>query len=117
MPPRPQFADAALALGVVALEFARIPMHAAERLPGMGRMSAEGAAIRARARSRLEGLLDDLLHAPEAERAIERVLSSTLPEAIVRAVIEHHVAERVAVELETVDVDSLVVTASIVRSG
>ena len=109
---RPNIADAALAVGFVAFEIARVPLHAAERLPGMGRMSAEGAAIRARTRSRLEGLLDDVLRAPEVERAIDRLLASTVPDAIVRSLIENHVVERVALELaETVDVDAVVVTA------
>jgi hypothetical protein len=112
MASRPDLADAVLAVGNVALELARIPMHAAERLPGMGRMSAEGAAIRARTRSRLEGLLDDVLGAPEVERAVDRVLASALPDAIVRSMIENHVVERLALELaETVDVDAVVVTA------
>jgi len=109
---RPNIGDAALAVGFVAFEIARVPLHAAERLPGMGRMSAEGAAIRARTRSRLEGLLDDVLRAPEVERAIDRLLASTVPDAIVRSLIENHVVERVALELaETVDVDAVVVTA------
>jgi len=109
---RPNIADAALAVGFVAFEIVRVPLRAAERLPGMGRMSAEGAAIRARTRSRLEGLLDDVLRAPEVERAIDRLLASTVPDAIVRSLIENHVVERVALELaETVDVDAVVVTA------
>ena len=105
-------ADAALAVGYVAFEIARVPLRAAERLPGMGRLAAEGAAIRARTRSRLEGLLDDVLRAPEVERAIDRLLASTVPDAVVRSLIENHVVERVALELaETVDVDAVVVTA------
>jgi len=105
-------ADAAVAVGYVAFEIARVPLRAAERLPGMGRLAAEGAAIRARTRSRLEGLLDDVLQAPEVERAIDRLLASTVPDAVVRSLIENHVVERVALELaETVDVDAVVVTA------
>lgn len=104
--------DAALAVGYVAFEIARVPLRAAERLPGMDRLAAEGAAIRARTRSRLEGLLDDILRAPEVERAIDRLLASTVPDAVVRSLIENHVVERVALELaETVDVDAVVVTA------
>lgn len=112
MAARRNLADAALALGYVTFELARLPLHAAERLPGMVRMSAEGAAIRARLRSRLEGVLDDLLRAPEVERAVDRVLAGTLPDAIVRSLVEQHVAERVAIELaSTIDVDAAVVTA------
>jgi hypothetical protein len=101
-----------VALGYVAFELARVPIRAAERLPGMDRLAAEGAAIRARTRSRLEGLLDDVLRAPEVERAIDRLLASTVPDAVVRSLIENQVIERVALELaETVDVDAVVVTA------
>ena len=104
--------DAALAVGYVAFEIARVPLRAAERLPGMGRLATEGAASRARTRSRLEGLLDDVRRAPEVERAIDRLLASTVPDAVVRSLIENHVIERVALELaETVDVDAVVVTA------
>jgi hypothetical protein len=104
--------DAAVAVGYVAVELVRVPLRAAERLPGMDRLAAEGAAIRARTRSRLEGLLDDVLRAPEVERAIDRLLASTVPDAIVRSLIENHVVERVALELaENVDVDAVVVTA------
>jgi hypothetical protein len=104
--------DAAVAVAYVTVEAARVPLNFAARLPGMGRLSAEGAAIRARTRSRLEGLLDEVLRAPEVERAIDRVLSGTLPDAIVQSLIENQVAERVALELaETVDVDAAVVAA------
>jgi hypothetical protein len=104
--------DAAVAVAYVTVGAARIPLNVAARLPGMGRLSAEGAAIRARTRSRLEGLLDDVLRAPEVERAIDRVLAGTLPDAIVQSLIENQVAERVALELaETVDVDAAVVAA------
>ena len=109
MASRPDLADAVLAVGNVALELARIPMHAAERLPGMGRMAAEGAAVRARTRSRLEGLLDDVLGAPEVERAVDRVLAGALPDAIVRSLLEHHVVERLARRAgREVDVDAAV---------
>src|SRR4051794_8153400 len=96
---RPDLGDAALAVAMVAIDTARIPLRAVQRLPGMRRLAAEGALVRVRARSRLEGVLDDLLCAPEVERAVDRVLAGTLPDAIVRSLLEHRVVERLAEEL------------------
>ncbi len=111
MEPRPNVGDAALAVANVAVEWAKLPVFAAARLPGMGRVAAEGALVRARLRSRLEGLLDDVLTAPEVERAINRVLAGTLPDAIVRSLIENQVVENVAGELAaSVEIDAVVTT-------
>ena len=111
MAPRPNVGDAALAVANVAFEWAKLPVLAAARLPGMGRIAAEGALVRARLRSRLEGLLDDVLTAPEVERAIDRVLAGTLPDAIVRSLIENQVVEHVAEELAaSIEVDAVATT-------
>jgi hypothetical protein len=99
MDTRPDVRDAALAVGSVAFDTARFAAHVAERLPGMRRLAAEGALVRLRMRSRLEGLIDEVLCAPEVERAVDRVLAGTLPDAIVRSLIEHRVPERLAAEI------------------
>ena len=97
---RPNLADAALAVGVTAYEVARLPLHVAARLPVVGRLSAEGALVRLRLRSKLEGQIDALLSAPEVERAIDRALAGRLPDAIAQSLREHRVLERLAAEPE-----------------
>ena len=108
----PAVSDAALAVANVAFETARVPLRLAGRLPGMRRLAADGAMVRARARSRLQGLLEEVLTSPEVERAIDRVLAGTLPDAVVRSLLEHQVVERLAIELAAeVDVDVAVAAA------
>jgi hypothetical protein len=100
---RPNMGDAALALASVAYNLAKVPVHAAERLPGMTRLATEGAAVRARARSYLE---------VRAEEAIDWMLAGRLPDAVARSAIEHQVAERIAEELaEQVDLEVAVTAA------
>jgi hypothetical protein len=100
---RPNMGDAALALASVAYNLAKIPAHAAERLPGMQRLATDGAAVRARARSYLEA---------RAEEAIDWMLAGRLPDAVARSAIEHQVAERIAAELaEQVDLEVAVSAA------
>jgi hypothetical protein len=114
MDARPNLGDAALALASVAVDVARLPLGLAQRLPGMSRLAAEGALIRLRLRSDLEGRVEALLAAPEVERAVDRVIAGTLPDAIVRSLVEHHVVERLAEELATeIEVD--VVAAAILE--
>jgi hypothetical protein len=106
---RPDLGDAALALAAVAFDMARVPVRAAERLPGMRLLATEGAAVRARLRSRLAGLAEDVLRAPEVERALDRVIAGGLPDAVVRSLLEHHVVERTAAELAaTADLDGAI---------
>jgi hypothetical protein len=101
---RANMGDAALALADVAYNLAKIPLHAAERLPGMRRLAAEGAGVRARARSVLER---------RAEDAVDWLLAGRLPDAVARSAIEHQVAERIAAELvESLDLE-LAVTAAL----
>src|SRR5882724_621728 len=87
---RANMGDAALALADVAYNLAKIPLHAAERLPGMRKLAADGAGVRARARSLLEA---------RAEDAIDWLLAGRLPDAVARSAIENQVAERIAAEL------------------
>jgi hypothetical protein len=83
----------------------------------MRHLAREGAMVRMRTRSRLEGLLDEALQAPEIERAVDRVIAGPLPDAVVRSLLEHQVVERLAVELAAeVDVD-LAVSAALELSG
>jgi hypothetical protein len=95
--------DAALALASVAYNLAKIPVHVAERLPGMKMLATEGAAVRARVRSLLEA---------RAEDAVDWILAGRLPDAVARSAIEHQVAERIAAELaEQVDLEVAVTAA------
>jgi hypothetical protein len=111
MDERPNLADAGLAIANVAYEWAKLPVHAAARLPGMGRVAAEGALVRARLRSRLEGILEDVLEAPEVERVVDCMIAGPLPDAIVRALIEHRVVEHLAEELAaSVEIEAAVTT-------
>ena len=105
MESRPNVADAALAVAQVAYDTARLPLGLAARLPGMRRLANDGAYVRVRLRSRLESVALELLSAPELERAVDRVIAGTLPDAIVRSLLEHHVVERLA---EEVDLDAAV---------
>ena len=99
MDTRPDLRDAAIGVANVAIETARIPLHLARRLPGMRLLAREGAAVRMRTRSRLEGLVEDVLSAPEVERAVDRMLAGPLPDAVVRSLVDHRVVERFAAEL------------------
>jgi hypothetical protein len=104
--------DASLAVAAVAVNIARVPLRAAERLPGMGRLAAEGAAVRERLRSRLEGLAGEFLCQPEVARALDRALAGSLPDAVVASLLEHHVVERLAAELaDTIEIDAAVAAA------
>src|SRR4051795_11074219 len=108
MADRPNLGDAALAVASAAVDAARLPLGLVARLPGVGRLAAEGALIRLRLRSELEGRVEVLLAAPEGERAVDRVIAGTLPDAIVRSLVEHRVVERLAEELATeIEVDAV----------
>jgi hypothetical protein len=102
--------NATFAVGCAVAETARIPLRAAERLPGIGYLSFEGAAVKARLRSRLEGLLEDLLAAPEIERAIDRTLSG----AIRRTLASEDVVERLALAVDSARRDDQAARAPVV---
>jgi hypothetical protein len=117
MDERADLGDAALAVALVGYEVVKLPLGIVARLPGMQRLAADGAIVRARLRSRLEGLAEDILDSPEVARTIDRVIAGTLPDAIVRSLLEHRVAERVASELATtMDLD-VAVTAVLDRES
>ncbi len=103
MDTRPDLGDAAFALAAVAYSAARIPLYFVERLPGMSRIAADGAHVRQRARSRLEGVAED---------AVDWLLAGRLPDAVARSAIENHVAERIADELAaSVDLEATIAMA------
>jgi hypothetical protein len=100
---QPNLGDAALALAGVAWSAARVPLSLAARLPGIGRIAADGAGVRARARSRLEAY---------AEEGVDWLLAGRLPDAVARSALEHHVAERIGAELaRSIDVELAVSAA------
>jgi hypothetical protein len=70
---RPDLADAALAAAAATVEAARIPLGLAARLPGVRLLAREGALVRLRVRSRVEGIVTRALDAPEAHRILQRV--------------------------------------------
>ena len=108
----PDLADAALAAAAAAFSLARIPLRVAAHLPGVSTMAREGAAVRGRLRSRLEGLVEDALGAPEVTRVIDRAFAGRLPDAIVTSLLEQRVPERIAAEIaDSVDLDVAITTA------
>jgi hypothetical protein len=70
---RPDLADAALAAASAAIDLARVPLGIARRLPGVRLLAREGALVRPRVRSRVEGIVTRALDAPEAHRILQRV--------------------------------------------
>jgi hypothetical protein len=109
METRRDLGAAAFAIANVVVETARVPLAVVEHFPGVRTLTREGAAVRGRVRSRLEGVVADLLCAPEAERAIDRMVAGALPDQLARSLIEHRVVERVTAEvLATVDLDTAV---------
>jgi len=121
-PPDPR--DVALGLassgaraGLAAGRAALLPARLAVRAPliggplrrAAGDLAHEGTLVRARARARIEAAGDELLAAPELERAADSLLAGTLTDAIGRSLAEHRVVERVAVQiLATADVDRVI---------
>ena len=109
----PAVSDAALAVANMMVENTRATLRLAARLPGMRRLAEDGAVVRARARSRLEGLIDDVLASPEVARAIDRALAGTLPDVVVRSLLEHETAQRlVASVIASPGLDHLLVQAT-----
>jgi hypothetical protein len=104
---------AGLAAGKVAL----LPVRLAARTPGVRAplrrigedLAHQGALARARARVQVEAAVQELLTAPEIERALDRVLAGSLTDAVARSIAEHRVVERVALQIiATTDVDRVV---------
>src|SRR3954470_23052609 len=87
---RPDIGNAALALAAAAFDAARLPLRVAGRLPGVSLLARDGAFVRARLRSRVDGI---------AARAIDGVLRGPLPDAAVQAAIDHGVLQRIAAGL------------------
>jgi hypothetical protein len=100
--------------GIAAGRLALLPLHAAGHAPGVGAplrrirgdLAHRGGLARARARAELEGVIADVLTAPELERALDRLLAGTLTDALGRSIAEHRVIERVAAQIvATADLD------------
>jgi len=109
---RPDLADAAFAVAGAAVDAARLPLALAARLPGVRLLARDGAFVRARLRSRAEGVLARALEAPETARAIDRALAGALPDALAHSVVEHHVLSRMATRIvDTIDLDAAVAAA------
>jgi len=70
---RPNLGDAALALGAAAVDALRLPLWLIARAPGVRVLARDGALVRERARSRVEGLACRALDAPEMVRIVQRV--------------------------------------------
>ncbi len=69
---RPDLGDAALALGAAAFDALRLPLRVAGRLPGVHMLARDGALVRQRVRSRVDGLACRALETPELARAVDR---------------------------------------------
>jgi hypothetical protein len=106
METRRDLGTAAFAVANVVVETARVPLGVVEHFPGIRTLTREGAAVRGRLRSRLEGVVTDLLCAPEAERAIDRIIDRALlrPEltsAIARTVASPEVQAALAAQRQS----------------
>ena len=106
----PRADDAALGLLVsvarIGLAAARLLEHVPGVSPVLERGAETGRAARTRGRERIETAAQTALSAPEVGRIVDGALASPLPEAVARSSIEHHVAERLAAELE-VEIDQI----------
>jgi uncharacterized RDD family membrane protein YckC len=100
----PRADDAALGLLVSVARVGLTAARVLERLPGvtpvLERGAETGRAARVRGRERIENAAQSALSAPEVERLVDGALAGPLPETLARSSIEHHVADRVAAQLE-----------------
>jgi hypothetical protein len=72
-------------------------------------LAASGRLARSRALLRLETVTAGLLESPELQRAIDRVLSGQLTDALARSLGQNHVVERIATEvIAGIDLDRVV---------
>ena len=106
-------ARAGLAAGRVALGSVRVASRAplvGGPLRRLGRdLAHQGALVRAQARARVEAEGQELLDAPELQRAADRLLSGPLTDAVAQSVAQHRVVERVASQImATADLDGLI---------
>ena len=69
---RPDLGDAALALASTAIDALRLPLGLVARTPGVRMLARDGALVRQRVRSRVDGLACRALETPELARAIDR---------------------------------------------
>ena len=104
-------------LGVAAGRAALAPAGLAVRAPLLGAplrrvardLAHQGALAREQARATVASAADELLAAPELERAADRLLAGPLTDAVGRSLATHRVDERVAVQLlATADLDRVI---------
>jgi hypothetical protein len=94
-------------VGAAGARLAFLPLALAARVPLVGsplRRAAEaladdGRRVTGEIRAQLEALAEEVLAAPEVERAIDRALAGPLAEAVAHSLGEHRVVERVAAEM------------------
>jgi hypothetical protein len=108
-------AVAGVHLGEASARVALVPLALARRTPVLGdalqdaavRVSSSGRDVRRQGLRRLEGLVDQLLIAPELAAVVDRLVAGPLTDAVARSVARHEVPRRFAAELvATVDVDA-----------
>ncbi len=93
--------------GAAAARLALLPVRLAARAPVVGpplqrageALASDGVEARAKSREQLETAADELLAAPEVERAVDRALAGPLTDTFARSLAKHRVAERVAAEI------------------
>ncbi len=106
--------------GATAGRIVVLPVRIAARTPIIGRavrrtgegLAAEGRDAVAEGRRQAEAAAGELVVAPEIGRTVDLALAGPLPDAAARSLAEHHVVERVAVEvLATADFEQAVAAA------
>ena len=105
-----------VATGRLVLRPARVVVRSTLREPivraGTDSVASAARSAGAGARGRLETVTVEVLAAPEAARAVDRVLASPLPEAVARSLSEHQVVERVVAEmLASADLERAIASA------
>jgi uncharacterized RDD family membrane protein YckC len=114
MPQAPNTRDIALGLtatgarvGIAVGRFALLPARVVARAPLVRsvvarteeQLASEGAELRARGRSELETVANEIVASPEVERTVDGALAGPLPDAVARSIVTHRVAERVVEEI------------------
>jgi uncharacterized RDD family membrane protein YckC len=101
----PNADEAALGLIVASARVALSAARLLSRTPGihsvLQRSAETGRAARVQGRQKIEHAAQSALSAPEVERLVDGALASPLPETVARSTIDHHLADRLAVELES----------------
>jgi uncharacterized RDD family membrane protein YckC len=112
--PTPAAADVALGalwaggrLTIAAGRLAFLSLRAGTRAPGVRQaarragetLAVQGRVARARASRQAEQVAQDLFESPQLKRSIDRALAGSLPDAVVRSLVERQVAQRMAKQM------------------